>query len=340
MNHGASLSMFPLAATKDLKLLQRGDLIEQILIKFDYIDNFSKDKKELPDVPAEYLENIEERWRMMSIWSWGSRVSRASDDEDHADNMLGQPPRGSDESLKLDARRNDAHGEDVKRVKDHARYLHPTSNPFSPPLSITDKVTRGFRHPQLARLICPLGWLAEFDDSEIFCQQLADGKKLAHPHDWPLFLFDEETFDMEDLFKSFLRNEILVRAWRLIFQGPSTLDGHPSPNAKRGNACINGMKKVTVAALAYVATLVYFALSSQEKFRPRGDGHTFDFYTFYCGLITCMNEDATAKDHDAILLWWNKQVFPNHMQTDNEGHANPPAQTGRGLMQAQARLRD
>ncbi|KAF8532286.1 hypothetical protein JB92DRAFT_3244319 [Gautieria morchelliformis] len=239
----------------------------------------------------------------------------------------------------LDARCNDACGEDVKHVKDHAQYLRPTSNPFSPPLSITDKVIRGFRHPQLAHLIRPLGWLAEFDDSEIFRQQLADGKKLAHPHDWPLFLFDEETFDMEDLFKSFLCNEMLVQAWRLIFQGPSALDGHPSPNAKRGNACLNGMKKVTVAALAYVATLVYFALSSQETFRPRGNGHTFDFYTFYSGLITCVNEDAMAKDHDAILLWWNKQAFPNHMHTDNKGHANPPAQTGRGL-QAQACLRD
>ncbi|KAF8525448.1 hypothetical protein JB92DRAFT_2826784 [Gautieria morchelliformis] len=60
MNHGVSLSMFPLAAAKDLKLLQRPDLIEQILIKFDYIDNFNKNKKELPDVPVEDLENIEE----------------------------------------------------------------------------------------------------------------------------------------------------------------------------------------------------------------------------------------------------------------------------------------
>ncbi|KAF8456148.1 hypothetical protein JB92DRAFT_3138118 [Gautieria morchelliformis] len=33
---------------------------EQILIKFDYSDNFNKDKKELPEVPAEDLENIEE----------------------------------------------------------------------------------------------------------------------------------------------------------------------------------------------------------------------------------------------------------------------------------------
>ncbi|KAF8515669.1 hypothetical protein JB92DRAFT_3114805 [Gautieria morchelliformis] len=56
MNHGALLPMFPLAATKDLKLVKRPDLIEQVL----YIANFNKHKKELPDVPAEDLEHIEE----------------------------------------------------------------------------------------------------------------------------------------------------------------------------------------------------------------------------------------------------------------------------------------
>ncbi|KAF8507771.1 hypothetical protein JB92DRAFT_3121502 [Gautieria morchelliformis] len=52
--------MFPLAATKDLTIVKRPDLIEQILTKFDYIANFNKHKKELPDVPAEDLEHIEE----------------------------------------------------------------------------------------------------------------------------------------------------------------------------------------------------------------------------------------------------------------------------------------
>ncbi|KAF8468749.1 hypothetical protein JB92DRAFT_3135468 [Gautieria morchelliformis] len=48
------------SATKDLKPLQRPDLIEQVLNKFDYIGDFNKHKKELPDVPAEDLEKIEE----------------------------------------------------------------------------------------------------------------------------------------------------------------------------------------------------------------------------------------------------------------------------------------
>ncbi|KAF8525620.1 hypothetical protein JB92DRAFT_2701435 [Gautieria morchelliformis] len=227
--------------------------------------------------------------------------------------------------MQLGNKCNDAQGKDVKRVKDNAQYLRPLSRAFAPPLGLTDKITRGFRHPQLARLICPLGWLEEFDTSESFRQQLADGKRMPHAHDWPLFLFNEETFDMDDLFKSFLRNDILIhicvlpcsrhqltpwQAWRLIFLGPSALDSHPSHKAtRRGNAHINHMTRVTIPALAYISTLVYFALGSQETFRPWGDTHMFNSFGFYRGLITCVNEDLPPTDREAMLLWWNRCVF-------------------------------
>ncbi|KAF8488452.1 hypothetical protein JB92DRAFT_2836297 [Gautieria morchelliformis] len=98
MRHGALLSIFPLAASKDLKLLQRPDIKEQILIKFHYIDNFNKDEKDLPDVSAEDLENIEELLEDGVNMELGkSSLARKrlclhlSEGEDHADKMLGQP---------------------------------------------------------------------------------------------------------------------------------------------------------------------------------------------------------------------------------------------------------
>ncbi|KAF8460696.1 hypothetical protein JB92DRAFT_3137451 [Gautieria morchelliformis] len=222
----------------------------------------------------------------------------------------------------LDDKHNDAWGEDVKCVKDNAQYLRPLSRAFAPPLGLTDKITRGFRHPQLSRLIFPwAGWKS-------LTPQLADGKRMPYAHDWPLFLFDEERFDMDDLFKSFLRNDILIHCTRW-----------PSRKVtRRGNARINHMTRVTVPALAYISTLVYFALGSQETFGPGGDTHTFNFFGFYRGLITCVNEDLPPADREAMLLWWNRQVFPNHADTDEEG-GWPPAKTGHGLMQAQARSR-
>ncbi|KAF8467439.1 hypothetical protein JB92DRAFT_2664593, partial [Gautieria morchelliformis] len=136
-------------------------------------------------------------------------------------------------------------------------YLKPASDAFASPLSLTNKVTRGFKHPQLACLVCPVGWLDEFDNDSRFHPYLLYGKCIPHPHDWPLLLFNEETFDIEDLYTSFLCNEMLVRGWRLIFQGPSAVDGQALHKVtKRGNARINGMMQVTVPGLAYVVMLV------------------------------------------------------------------------------------
>ncbi|KAF8468742.1 hypothetical protein JB92DRAFT_2644730, partial [Gautieria morchelliformis] len=136
-------------------------------------------------------------------------------------------------------------------------FLQPADKPFIPMMGLNDKVTRGFKHPQIAHLICPVSWLEDFDQDPKFRQKLADGTRIPHPHDWPLLLFDEVTFDITNLFASFLRDEMLVRAWHMVFQGSSSVDGRTLSKAtKHGNALHHGMKSVTVNALAYIATLV------------------------------------------------------------------------------------
>jgi hypothetical protein len=58
MNNGALL--FP-ATTKDLKLVNRPNVMEHVWIKFDYMHhNFNKYKKEHPDISAEDPESIED----------------------------------------------------------------------------------------------------------------------------------------------------------------------------------------------------------------------------------------------------------------------------------------
>ncbi|KAF8575364.1 hypothetical protein K439DRAFT_1623658 [Ramaria rubella] len=66
----------------------------------------------------------------------------------------------------LDHKHSTAGGEDVKHIKDRAQQLHPKSVGFIPPLEPDDKLTRGFKHPELARLVCPVSWLAKFDTKE------------------------------------------------------------------------------------------------------------------------------------------------------------------------------
>ncbi|KAF8471549.1 hypothetical protein JB92DRAFT_1918791 [Gautieria morchelliformis] len=84
------------------------------------------------------------------------------------------------------------------------------------------------------------------------------------------------------------------------------------------------MTQVTVPGLAYVATLVYFALGSQETFGAGGDDHMYDFYTFYRGLITFVNEDTPSAECNNLLAWWNQRVFPNYLHAAEDGTYHVP----------------
>lgn len=72
----------------------------------------------------------------------------------------------------MDGSRTQGRADDVKHLKDNAQVLMPIGKHFVPSLDRDDKATRGFRHPQLSRLICPVAWLEEFDESEEYVLQI------------------------------------------------------------------------------------------------------------------------------------------------------------------------
>ncbi|KAF8572623.1 hypothetical protein K439DRAFT_1625646, partial [Ramaria rubella] len=122
-------------------------------------------------------------------------------------------------------------------------------------------------------------------------------------------------------------------AWHMIFQGPAAVNGQASGKSKKsGVARMNGMKQVTIPAIAYISTLVYFALRSQETFGAGTSAHEFDFFEFYRGLVTFLEKEAPQEECQEFLGWWNKQVFPNHVPPEEE---TVTATSTRGLMKAQ-----
>ncbi|KAF8582596.1 hypothetical protein K439DRAFT_1618126 [Ramaria rubella] len=234
----------------------------------------------------------------------------------------------------LTANDSTPHGEDVKCTKYCAQQLHPKSAAFFPALEPDDTVTQGFKHAELTHLICP---------------------QWPHPHDWLLLLFNKELFNMDDLFAIFLRNEMLVhicvsdltvflswcgnpavaQGWRMIFQGPRAVNGQPSGKSKKcGVSQMNNMKQVTIGGIAYISTLVYFVLGSQETFGAGNGDHDIDFFEFYRGLVVLVENETPPEDREDLLAWWNKQVFPNYVTPDEEDSALP---TICGLMKAQIR---
>jgi hypothetical protein len=85
---------------------------------------------------------------------------------------------------------------------------------------------RGFNHPMIARLLCPIDYLDSFDEDPEgygislvhfsadhifrFRNELLTGSIKVHSTDFPLCLYDEELVDQEDPSAGLLRSKVLV----------------------------------------------------------------------------------------------------------------------------------
>ncbi|KIJ50057.1 hypothetical protein M422DRAFT_65783 [Sphaerobolus stellatus SS14] len=209
---------------------------------------------------------------------------------------------------KLDTARCNARGEDVKRIKDLVNELYT----FEPPLN-KKKGTRGYNHFQAGRLLLPHSRIAEYDTDAEFRTRLKAGTEVMNPRDYSIFLYEDHIVNEFNILDGFLRGKMLVRAFRMVFQGPSSVDGKgPSARAtKKGNAERNSMIKITIPAIAYIATLVHFALDSTASFTAGGDHGNFDNNAFYRSIIDLLMVPPMAPFRKELLKWWNNQVFPN-----------------------------
>ncbi|KDQ51524.1 hypothetical protein JAAARDRAFT_139947, partial [Jaapia argillacea MUCL 33604] len=72
---------------------------------------------------------------------------------------------------------------------------------------------------------------------------------------------------------------------------------------RAGNAMLNNMTKVTPASIAYVATHVYFALSSQTIFVK--NNKVTDSINFYNGILDYFEDPNHAADVRDLLEWWD-----------------------------------
>ncbi|KAJ7579196.1 hypothetical protein C8J56DRAFT_339095 [Mycena floridula] len=204
----------------------------------------------------------------------------------------------------IDAGRRAARSQDIKGVKTNIPSWRGWANGGFPS---RDRSAAGFRHPQLGWFICPVA----MDYSDVSIQQaLRDGTKVAKPQDLCNLLYPESDgpLDVTDLLSTFLRSELLMQGGLHIFRGPSFALGRPN-TAKKGNAAIHGIQSVTVAAIAYIACILRFVLSSQTSFssgtNSNGDFASEDFYNLIIRTFSHMDDE----DQDDLLIWWNEYVF-------------------------------
>ncbi|KZP06774.1 hypothetical protein FIBSPDRAFT_763898, partial [Athelia psychrophila] len=161
------------------------------------------------------------------------------------------------------------------------------------------KSDHGFHNDRTGELLCPAAW--DWKDDEI--RKGLDSGELAVPGEhWPMFVYEGYTYDSTQPLLGLFKSAILISGYKHIFTSPSSVDCEPKAT-RSGNARINGMNEVTFASIAYVATMIRFAMSSSSCF-SRTD-YVTDSERFYKTVMDLFNDARARTRMNELKLWWN-----------------------------------
>ncbi|KAI6013376.1 hypothetical protein BKA83DRAFT_96535 [Pisolithus microcarpus] len=202
---------------------------------------------------------------------------------------------------------NGARADDTKGMKGAIiDWITPKGQSLSLHIPCNVKLGRGFNHEHTGALLCPTG----LDWTNIQTRMKLMNGEIQVPGDqWPVFLYADYSYDLEDPWNGLLRSGLLVSAYKHIFTSPSSVDHEPKAT-RSGNACIHGMRCVTKVSIAYAR----FGLTSAQIF-SRTDLIT-DSERFYSSIMELLDDPDESDEVDQLITWWNRQVFPLYTTTE------------------------
>ncbi|KAJ7203175.1 hypothetical protein B0H12DRAFT_1330694, partial [Mycena haematopus] len=127
--------------------------------------------------------------------------------------------------------------------------------------------------------------------------------------------------------KGFLKSRYLVKAYKIVFTGPSSVKDNaenepPHKKQRESKAPVRKppcdiflMKgKVTPRSVAFVCVLVHMSLTNAQHWMPLIYGFSYpQLYDFVVDYLETPRAGTPEKaDVDKLMTWWNEQIFPHH----------------------------
>ncbi|KZP21867.1 hypothetical protein FIBSPDRAFT_910647 [Athelia psychrophila] len=191
------------------------------------------------------------------------------------------------------------------------------------------KSDRGFHNDRTGELLCPAAW--DWKDDKI--RKGLDSGELAVPGEhWPMFVYAGYIYDSTQPLLGLFKSAILVSGYKHIFTSPSSVDREPKAT-RSGNARMNRMNEVTFASIAYVATMVRFAMSSSACF-SRTD-YVTDSEKFYKTVMELFNDTRARTRMNELKTWWNIKIFPGSATASGPILTDTPLARIRAMLDAE-----
>ncbi|KLO18139.1 hypothetical protein SCHPADRAFT_899950 [Schizopora paradoxa] len=213
--------------------------------------------------------------------------------------------------------RKSTKGDDANKFKLYVAFLYPFQTKLP---AGTSKGSRGFKHDDCAKLLCPIRYLDRLSEPTTR-NGLRNGTIVPGPGDFPPFMYQDYQINKLDLTKGWLRSDLLIGCGRFIAIGPSHATiGEPSQSRRRGNAAIHGIYACNTRFIAYCCLIVHFSLSSQANFYSSDAGGNakdrFPYTKFYACILKLISK--LGKEYENSLIdFWNEKVFGGHIINDD-----------------------
>ncbi|KAH9903883.1 uncharacterized protein BXZ73DRAFT_111379 [Epithele typhae] len=230
---------------------------------------------------------------------------------------------------------------DLGKVKESLRHFvrswtirTPGEDPLVVSLEPTGKQSKGqlgFNSLWTAHLLTPRERLEEFErEPNHFCTQVQLSLTTIDANSWPTMVYSEDTpYNPDNRVQGFFESELLIGVYRSLFTGHQTAFGPPAITGK-GRASISreyGLSYVTRERIAYIATMVRFALSDTAVWCDLQGA--FSGKAFYDLIVDILDPQTVLGAQK--LAFWQRKVYGGQTSFDQGSSATPALKRADGF---------